>query len=330
MYTRRQACLAAARAAAAVVAGSRLRADPRPDATPGPRAGHAMAFHGGAAAICLIGGDRAEPEVARERPWFWDGKQWTMRTGDRPDAPGVASLVALVSDAAEGSVIAYGGFSVLAPRKYGPPQDALWELDAGLAWRRHPAAGEAPGPRHHHAMAFDAARRRLVLYGGIDASDGWPTDTWEWDRVRWSRVSTAGGPGERAHHAMTFDAARGQVVLRGGTRRDRVSPTDTWVWNGRLWERAAVDGPGPGDGYRLAYDPSRRVTVLFGGETVTWDGRAWMRRAPSGATPAARTVHALATDPRRERVVLYGGSARTPDNFTDTWEWDGTGWTRVG
>ena len=287
-----------------------------------------MAFHGGSAAICLIGGDRGESQVERERAWFWDGKSWSMRQNGGGDAPAVASLVALVSDAAEGSVLAYGGFAVLAPRKYGPPQDVLWELDARLAWRRHPAAGDAPGPRHHHAMAFDGARRRLVLYGGFDASDQWPTDTWEWDRARWTRIPTPNGPGDRAHHAMTFDEARGQVVLRGGTQRDRVSPTDTWLWDGRRWERAAVDGPGPGDGYRLAYDSARRVTVLFGGETVTWDGRSWTHRTPTGATPAARVVHALATDPRRERVVLYGGSVRASDNLADTWEWDGTGWTQ--
>ena len=33
--------------------------------------------------------------------------------------------------------------------------------------------------------------------------------------------------------------------------------------------RVAADGPGPGDGYRLAYDSARRVAVLFGGETAT-------------------------------------------------------------
>jgi hypothetical protein len=289
-----------------------------------------MALHGGSSAICLIGGDRDESKVDRERPWFWDGKAWTMRDSGAGDAPAVASLVALVADAAEGSVLAYGGFAVLGPRKYGPPQDALWELDARLAWRRHPVTGDAPGPRHHHAMAFDAARRRLVLYGGFDASDGWPTDTWEWDRTRWTRLLTPDGPGDRAHHAMTFDAARGQVVLRGGTQRDKTMPTDTWSWGGRRWERVAEDGPGPGDGYRLAYDPARRVTVLFGGDTVTWDGHAWTRRTPTGVTPAARVVHALATDPKRERVVLYGGSVRGSDNLADTWEWDGMEWARVG
>jgi len=84
---------------------------------------------------------------------------------------------------------------------------------------------------------------------------------------------------------------------QGGTQRDRTLPTDTWSWDGRRWERVAADGPGPGDGYRLAYAPARRVTVLFGGETVTWDGHSWMRRTPTGATPAPRVVHASCSSP---------------------------------
>jgi hypothetical protein len=36
-------------------------------------------------------------------------------------------------------------------------------------------------------MVYDRARRRTVLYGGINNA----SDTWEWDGARWSQV----GPG---------------------------------------------------------------------------------------------------------------------------------------
>jgi hypothetical protein len=293
-------------------------------ATPGTRAGHALAHHAGAGAVCLIGGDAESLLDTYERPWFWDGKTWSHPAVGI--GPHTASLVAAAGDPERRSVLAFGGFSVLGVRQYGPPAGDLWELDASLAWRKAPADGPQPGARHHHAMAFDAARGRLVLYGGIDAADRWITDVWEWDRQRWHRTPAATGPGERAHHAMAYDARRGRVVLRGGGRRDKSRPTDTWEWDGKAWRQAALDGPGPGEGgYRMAYDAARGVTVLFGADTSEWDGRRWTRMATGATRPRARLVHALAYDPTRERVILYGGSIDRKD-AGDTWEWDGSAW----
>jgi hypothetical protein len=35
---------------------------------------------------------------------------------------------------------------------------------------------------------------------------------------------------------------------------------------------------------------------------------------------------ALAYDPQRRKIVLYGGFTQAED-YADTWEWDGRGWT---
>jgi len=299
------------------------RVSAAPGVSPGRRAGHALAYHDGARAVCLIGGDAERRDGTQERPWLWDGRAWTMPpTGG---APPVTSLVAAAGDVDRRSVLAFGGFAVLGPQKYGPPSGDLWELGPDLTWRRAAVSGPQPGPRHHHAMAFDSGRGRLVLYGGIDASGTWHADVWEWDRERWHRIETPNGPGERAHHALAYDSRRGRVVLRGGTRRDKVHPPETWEWDGTTWHQAAADGPGPGAGYRMAYDATRGVTVLFGGDTCLWDGRTWERVTRSG-DPAPRSVHALAYDPRRACVVLYGGSTGE-QNAADTWEWNGTAWT---
>jgi hypothetical protein len=292
---------------------------------PGTRAGHALAYHAGAGAICLVGGDSGEVEVTRENPWFWDGRGWSRRVSG--SGPPVASLVTLAGDLERRSVLAFGGFSVLGPKRYGPPGGDLWELRADLTWHRWTGEGPQPGPRHHHASAFDTRRGRLVLYGGIDTAEQWPTDVWEWDRERWHRIQCDEGPGERAHHAMAYDEARGRVVLRGGGRRNREHPTDTWEWDGTRWHRAAAEGPGPDGGYRMAYDAARRVVVLFGGSTCAWDGQSW-RRLDTPRAPVSRMVHALAYDPARQRVVLYGGSVDR-QNAADTWEWDGSSWTEM-
>ena len=81
------------------------------------------------------------------------------------------------------------------------------------------------------------------------------------------------------------------------------------------------------------------MTVVFGGlspdgayapTTYGWDGSRWHLLASTG--PAPREDALLAYDAQRQRVVLYGGRTVSPSRqvsvFTDTWEWDGTAWTK--
>jgi hypothetical protein len=180
-------------------------------------------------------------------------------------------------------------------------------------------------------MAFDEARGVVVVFGG-NGSNG----TWTWDGNQWTLADSSSGPGPLAHHAMSYDRRRQRVVMYGGfpiTGGARLS--DTWEWNGSRWERAATNGnPGARSHHRMAYDPVRGVTVLFGGgdststETWTYDGRAWQRHDAPG--PGARWSHAMAWDESRQRVVLFGGGqgARPFGPLGDTWEWDGGRWTQ--
>ncbi len=86
----------------------------------------------------------------------------------------------------------------------------------------------------------------------------------------------------------------------------------------------------------MAYDASRRTSVLFGGaygyppanaiaDSLEWNGTYWAKNSPVG--PAARAGHAMAYDSARDVTVLAGGSAYNLD-FADTWERSGTTWTR--
>jgi hypothetical protein len=83
----------------------------------------------------------------------------------------------------------------------------------------------------------------------------------------------------------------------------------------------------------MAFDPTRKRTVMFGGDgarrygdTWEWDGQLWVQVADSG--PPSRARHAMAYDENRNRVVLFGGASG--NNLSgDTWEWDGEYWTEV-
>lgn len=90
-----------------------------------------------------------------------------------------------------------------------------WEWD-GNRWAL--AATEGPAPRTLHGLAYDGARRRVVLFGGTsELSPDTPAhgDTWEWDGTTWTR-SDVEGPSPRDQVAMAYDPVQQVVVLHGG------------------------------------------------------------------------------------------------------------------
>src|SRR5574339_494869 len=99
----------------------------------------------------------------------------------------------MVYDANRGVVVMFGGTF---------PSDT-WEWD-GEAWtERKP--GTLPGPAYHAAAAWDAARGKLVLFGGLTAGFGNWNETWEWDGTNWTkRLPTTSPPG-RSEHVMSYD-----------------------------------------------------------------------------------------------------------------------------
>jgi hypothetical protein len=217
-------------------------------------------------------------------------------------------------------------------------------LVAGLASTLAIPQAEAPAaPRglYSTAAAFDAARGRLVVFGGYGAG-GYSGETWEWDGA-WHRVDAA-GPDPRNWPVMVFDTRRNRLVLFGGDTRDRLFG-DTWAYDGKAWTKLA-DGPDPRTGHGMAYDSARDRVVLFGGSTRrldngapapsvadTWefDGRAWTKCGDSG--PAGRSLFGIAYDASLQRTIVFGGGRMTAmpppasDTLGDTWEWDGARWT---
>lgn len=218
-----------------------------------------------------------------------------------------------------------------------------WEWDRTTWRQRFPV--DAPNARTGHALAYDAARRRVVLFGGSDVS-GVRSDTWEWDGVTWTRRPTALSPPARAGHAMTYDPVRRVVVLFGGssTAGARLHD-DTWEWNGREWsERVTATRPPGRVDHGLVYDSARRRLVLFGGNAEkviqgftflepvaqTWelDGANWVQ-STLPLEPAPRAHPLMAFDAVRRRVVLRAGDVRAGLLAPDTWEFDGASWVKL-
>jgi hypothetical protein len=87
----------------------------------------------------------------------------------------------------------------------------------------------------------------------------------------------------------------------------------------------------------MAFDVENGKVVLFGGyaagtifnDTWTWDGRArhWTQQFPK-ASPSARRAP-IAYDRATEQIVLFGGDDGGPNQYNDTWTWNGSTWTLV-
>lgn len=204
-------------------------------------------------------------------------------------------------------------------------------------WVERRISAAAPAPRWAHAMAFDRARGKLVMFGGNFPQTG---DTWEWDGEVWEQRTPVGRPRDRYLASMAYDARRGRTVLFGGnavsasaTRLD-----DTWEWDGTSWTEASPSGVGPSRrlGASMAYDELNRQVVLFGGfsdrgpeaDLWSWDGSAWTELAAGPAPPSGRTGAAMAFDAARDELVVFGGLRTTP--LDETWTYHRQrGWRHV-
>lgn len=142
-------------------------------------------------------------------------------------------------------------------------------------------------------------------------------------------------PVARAGHAMWFDAREGLVLFGGYAGQQFFN--DTWAARDRRWFPRLAEAPFVARSWQtLAFDPRRRMTVMFGGKDDarnafgdTWvlvRGKRW--REHRGPAPAARSHHTAVHDPARRVVVLFGGDAGGT-LFGDTWEFDGKRWRQV-
>lgn len=129
---------------------------PEGDAPPS-RFGHMLAWDPGASEAVLFSGNRTNTIFAGQT-WTFDGDAWTERSdGVQPEDRAGGQLVGV--DALDGAVLFGGSTGADADRT------GLW-LWSAHRWRKLTALGRPPNSREIAGLAYDAHRRRLVLFGG--------------------------------------------------------------------------------------------------------------------------------------------------------------------
>jgi hypothetical protein len=194
--------------------------------------------------------------------WEWDGEAWTQVDDAGPQVAGNGYFAMTFDRAREVAILESGAAGSGLPQA---PPVGTWAWD-GLTWTQ--VADVGPSQRVLPALAYDASRRRVVLFGGVDTASNAPLgDTWEWDGTAWEQVSNMGPPGRTGH---VMSGTNGASLLFGGALLTAAPPgwqplQDTWTWDGTYWHQRQNMGPLPRFYHALSWDRARRRGVLFGG-----------------------------------------------------------------
>jgi MYXO-CTERM domain-containing protein len=201
-----------------------------------------------------------------------------------------------------GKTYLFGGVDSMTGRLY----DDLWAWD-GKVWEQV-AATTRPQGRSDSALAYDPARKSLILYAGNNNSGG-SDDTWEWSQGKgWSQLKVLATPGAVYGHAMVTDTTRNKILMWGGM-------------SSKYYAYGAESGA-----EMMIRTPYRTEVWEWDGNTTTWTNRT---PTPSSSGPSGRQAPLLAYDEGQKKLFLYDGSNYSSDMST-YWEWDpvSVGWAK--
>jgi cysteine-rich repeat protein len=249
------------------------------------------------------------------------GTTWTDQT-DAGEPSRFNLLPAIAFDTTRGQLIVFGGQGSGVPNS-----NETWAMGE-TEWTQLQITGSSPPPRYRSAMAYDAARKRVVLFGGQSDGTTALADTWELNGTTWSVRTPGSGPSPRAGHRMVYDSWRKKVVLFGGDDTS-TSNNELWEWDGAAgtWTKITLANPPEARAdFGMAFDSKRGRVIVWGGPTSndTWfyDGTSWTNKM--SMYPTFRLGPAMTYDSARDRVIMHGGGPGSPKD--DVWEFDGMDW----
>ncbi len=268
--------------------------------------------------VVVFGGGTSLLNALTSKTWEWAKTHWVERIAQ--STPPARFETPMAFDHERGRAVLFGGNA-------GPQLPVFladtWEWD-GEAWRQIEIAG--PAARAGHALVYDAARKRIVLFGGTEGGPPFFDDTWEYDGTTWTQIQTAGPPGRYAMLAA-YDPKRGRVVISTGRGPSNAIFADTWEYDGATWRNVTPAGLQPQlVEAAMAFDATLQKLVVFGGgKTYTWDGTTWTDLQITVTQPDARSEHSLVSS--FPQPLLHGGfESATSAVYDDTYYFTGSTW----
>ncbi|MEY4374836.1 MAG: hypothetical protein RL760_1003, partial [Candidatus Eisenbacteria bacterium] len=261
--------------------------------------------------------------------------------------PGGRRFHTAIYDAVSDRMVIFGGMDGT-----GTLQSDVWTLSLGTspAWAKLVPLGGPPGARWQHSAVYDAARNRMLVYGGAPNSGAYLNDVWALSlgaTPAWSQLSPSSVPpwGRYAHGAI-YDPVRDRMVVFGGYDGVIGHLNDVWELSLAVvpaWTRLTPAGTPPSGrvGHSVSYDSVRDRMLVFGGTlsfgmslNESWalsfsGGAVWTQLNPAGTRPSRRSSHSATFDPVRDRIVVVGGYDGSWLN--DRWALSGDGllWTKL-
>lgn len=203
----------------------------------------------------------------------------------------------------------------------------VWTLNLTGAphWQQLTLSG-GPGARAFASAIYDAANRRMVVYGGSN-DGGTLADAWALSldgAPAWSPITPSGTiPSDRERHSAIYDPVRNRMIVFGGTGSAVVNDVWSLALSGApAWTQLTTPGNPPAKprvrfGHGAVYDAANdRMLVGCGTDGSNWRRDMW--ELSLGGTPTWTNLgntttallynYAAAMDARMGRLVMYGGA----------------------
>ncbi len=201
----------------------------------------------------------------------------------------------------------------------------VWAFDAARnSWAKL-SDDTGPSPRYAHSAIYDSKRDRVIISHGFTSESGRFDDTWAFNLKTnaWFNMTPTGTkPLRRCLHHAVYDEEADEMLLYGGCSSGfgPCPQGDLWAFDiGKsAWtQRAATPSPPARERYGMAFDPTRRLLILFAGggtsgllsDVWTYNPatNVWAPQDPAGDSPGARNRVESVFVADRNAAVFFGG-----------------------
>lgn len=252
---------------------------------------------------------------------------WSLSLGDTPTwtpwtpagtAPAGRSRHGAIHDPQRDRMVVFGGSTSALPA--GGHEVWVLSLSGTPAWSPAAPAGPPPSRRHGVAVALDAPRDRMIVFGGLTDTPPAPAqDVWALDLAGgmvWDSVEVAAGPIPRHAHTAVVDPGRDRLLTFGGyadAGSGSRAPSELWALSlsgAPQWSLLQPEAtpPEPDAEHAAIYDVAGDRMIQYGGAgglNSTWIYRPDAAlAAPPPSPPASHARIRAAPTPSRGPVVL--------------------------